>query len=490
MRLTIIGTGYVGLVAAACFAELGHQITCVDNDRQKIELLRAGEVPICEEFLPELLAKHRGRRLNFTTDLAEALANCSAVFIAVGTPTTEQGEADMTCVEEVSRAIARSLDGYKVIVEKSTVPVLTHDWVRKVMLLNGAASESFDIASNPEFLREGSAVRDFLYPDRIVLGVDNERSSAVLHQIYEPLASGRYYRDSSRVPGPAKPRIPAMIVTSPKSAELIKHASNAFLATKISFINAVANICEAVGADIREVCEGIGTDSRIGRKFLNPGIGYGGSCFPKDLKAFHMVAKECGYDFPLLQEVSRVNEEQLQRFVRKLKGALWTLRGKKLAALGLSFKGGTDDMRESPALRVVKLLLREGCEIRTYDPAAIQRAQQLLPAQVSYAANPYEAATGAHALLILTDWDEFRALELERLRTVMAYPIVVDGRNLYEPAKMSAAGFSYYSIGRSAVLTERKVEAVSLGAVGGSPRPDYAPGDIRGPAAAWDALSQ
>lgn len=460
MRIAIIGSGYVGLVAAACFAELGHDVTCVDNDRQKIELLQRGEVPIYEEFLPKLLAKHRARRLRFTGELGEALAHTSAVFIAVGTPATEEGEADMSYVEEVSRAIARTLDGYKVVVEKSTVPVFTHDWVRKVMLLNGASPGSFDVASNPEFLREGSAVRDFLYPDRIVLGVDNERSSAVLHKIYEPLKSGQYYQDEGRIPGPAQPKIPPVIVTSAKSAELIKHASNAFLATKVSFINAVANICEAVGADIQQVCEGIGTDSRIGRKFLNPGIGYGGSCFPKDLKAFHAAARECGYDFRLLEEVTRVNEEQLHWFVRKVKAALWTLRGKKLAVLGLAFKGGTDDMRESPALGVVELLLREGCKIRAYDPAAAERASRLLPQQgISYAENAYAAAAGADALLILTDWKEFGALELDRLRAVMAYPIVVDGRNLYDPARMSAAGFIYYCVGRPSTATEPGVKA-------------------------------
>jgi UDPglucose 6-dehydrogenase len=456
VRLAIIGSGYVGLVAAACFAEVGHQVTCVDNDGQKIERLRAGEVPIFEEFLPELLAKHRGHGLTFSTELSEGLANVSAVFIAVGTPTTEQGEADMSYVEEVSRAVARTLDGYKVVVEKSTVPVFTHDWVRKVMLLNGAAPGSFDVASNPEFLREGSAVRDFLYPDRIVLGVDNERSSKVLHEIYEALASGRYYKDEGRIPGPVEPKIPPVIVTSAKSAELIKHASNAFLATKVSFINAVANICEAVGADIKQVCDGIGTDSRIGHRFLSPGIGYGGSCFPKDLKAFHTVARECGYDFRLLEEVTRVNDEQLQRFVRKVKAALWTLRGKKLAVLGLAFKGGTDDVRESPALRVIELLLKEGCEIRAYDPAATERTRPLFPKQgISYATDPYDAAAEADALIILTDWKQFAALELDRLRAAMAYPIVVDGRNLYDPARMSAAGFIYYSIGRPAIAAEK-----------------------------------
>jgi len=271
----------------------------------------------------------------------------------------------------------------------------------------------------------------------------------VLHEIYEPLTSGRYYHDEARIPGPSNPQIPRVIVTSAKSAELIKHASNAFLAAKVSFINAVANICEAVGADIQEVCEGIGSDSRIGCKFLAPGIGYGGSCFPKDLKAFHAVARDCGYDFRLLEEVTRVNEEQLQRFVRKVKAALWTLRGKKLAVLGLSFKGGTDDMRESPALAVVELLLREGCEIRAYDPAAMDRSRVLLPQQgITYAGNPYDAAASADALLILTDWREFAALDLDRLRAVMAYPIVVDGRNLYDPAQMSASGFIYNCVGR------------------------------------------
>jgi len=481
VRLAIIGSGYVGLVAAACFAELGHEVTCVDNDRQKIERLRNGEAPIYEEFLPELLSRHRGRRLGFTLDLKQALAGVAAVFIAVGTPATEQGEADMSYVEEVSRAVAQTLDGYKVVVEKSTVPVFTHDWIRKVMLLNGAESGSFDVASNPEFLREGSAVRDFLYPDRIVLGVDNQRSSRVLHEIYEPLTSGRYYRQKSRIPGPAAPSVPPVIVTSAKSAELIKHASNAFLATKVSFINAVASICETVGADIKQVCDGIGADSRIGRRFLNPGIGYGGSCFPKDLKAFHAVARECGYDFRLLEEVSLVNEEQLQRFVRKVKAALWTLRGKKLAVLGLAFKGGTDDIRESPALAVVEMLLREGCEIRAHDPAAMERARGVLPDRgVTYCENSYDAACGADALLILTDWKEFAALELDRLHALMAYPIVVDGRNLYDPAAMSAAGFIYYSIGRPPAAAQRKVDVDVRGPLGAAAGPDDGVATSRG----------
>ena len=456
MRLAIIGSGYVGLVAAACFAELGHEVFSVDNDAAKIEVLQRGEVPIHEEFLPELVAKHRGHRLRFSDSLRDAIAASTAIFIAVGTPATEQGDADLSYVEGVSREIARTVGDYKVVIEKSTVPVFTHDWIRKVMLLNGAPPGSFDVASNPEFLREGTAVRDFLYPDRIVLGVDNQRSAAVLQEIYEPLTSGRYYQNETPIPGPLDTCIPPpLIVTSAKSAELIKHASNAFLATKVSFINAVATLCEAVGADIQQVCDGIGSDSRIGRKFLYPGIGYGGSCFPKDLKAFQAVAQESGYDFRLLEEVRRINQDQLQRFVRKVRGVLWTLRGKKLAVLGLAFKGGTDDVRESPAISVVKSLLNEGCEIRAYDPAATERARAVLPSTgVTYLSSAYEAATGADAVLILTDWEEFSTLDLERLRSALAYPIMVDGRNLYDPANMSAAGFIYCSIGRPDVVLQ------------------------------------
>ena len=461
MRLAIVGSGYVGLVAAACLAELGHEVLSVDNDAAKIEVLQRGEVPIHEEFLPELVAKHRGHRLRFSDSLRDAIAASAAIFIAVGTPATEQGDADLSYVEAVSREIARTVGDYKVVIEKSTVPVFTHDWIRKIMLLNGAPPGSFDVASNPEFLREGTAVRDFLYPDRIVLGVDNQRSAAVLQEIYEPLTSGRYYQNETPIPGPVDACTPPpLIVTSAKSAELIKHASNAFLATKVSFINAVATLCEAVGADVRQVCDGIGSDSRIGRKFLYPGIGYGGSCFPKDLKAFQAVAQESGYDFRLLEEVRRINESQLQRFVRKVRGVLWTLRGKKLAVLGLAFKGGTDDVRESPAIAVVESLLKEGCEIRAYDPAATERARALLPsAGVTYLSSAYEAAAGADAVLILTDWAEFSTLDLERLRSALAYPIMVDGRNLYDPATMSAAGFIYCSIGRPDVVLQQGTPA-------------------------------
>src|SRR5215470_9300345 len=372
MRIAVVGSGYVGLVAGACFADLGHEVILVDNDSQKLAALKRGTVPIHEQFLPELLGRHRDKRLTFAGDLGEAVRASSAIFIAVGTPPTYQGEADLSYVESVAREVAGAINGYKVVVEKSTVPVYTSNWVRTVILRNGAAADSFDVASNPEFLREGMAVTDFLYPDRVVLGSDSERCTSLLKQIYEPLTNGSYYRKQDAIPRPDRARVPApIIVTSTKSAELIKHASNAFLAMKISFINAVASICESVGADVEQVCQGVGTDARIGPRFLSPGIGYGGSCFPKDLMAFRSVARECGYEFRLLDEVMRINEEQRSRFLRKIRNALWTLRGKRLGVLGLAFKGGTDDIRESPAILLVESLLQEGCQIATYDPAAM-----------------------------------------------------------------------------------------------------------------------
>src|SRR5712692_2599560 len=461
MRIAVVGSGYVGLVAGACFADLGHDVISVDNDQEKLAALKTGQVPIHENFLPELLQRHRGHRLNFTDDLQQAVRASAAIFIAVGTPPTEQGEADLSYVESVARSISGAINGYKVVVEKSTVPVYTSDWIRKIILRNAAAPDSFDVASNPEFLREGTAVTDFLYPDRIVVGVDSERCASLLREIYAPLTDGSYYRREDAIPRPDRSCIsPPLIVTSAKSAELIKHASNAFLAMKISFINAVASICESVGANVQQVCDGIGTDSRIGPRFLNPGIGYGGSCFPKDLMAFRAVAKESGYDFRLLDEVIRINEDQRQRFLKKVRSVLWTLRGKYLSVLGLAFKGGTDDIRESPALFVVQALLQEGCKITAYDPAAMERAKEVLHASVEYTAGPYEAATGADALLILTEWEEFAALDLGRLRKLLKYPIVIDGRNLYDPATMSAHGFSYYSVGRPAALTEDGTAAI------------------------------
>ena len=459
MKIAVIGTGYVGLVAGACFAELGQDVLLVDNDEEKMAALQRGECPIHEKFLPELLERHRGARLGFTTNLADAVARSQLVFIAVGTPPKEDGDADLSYVESVARGIAGAIDDYKVVVEKSTVPVYTNHWIRKVMLLNGAPAELFDVASNPEFLREGSAVADFLYPDRIVVGSDSERASETLALAYQPLLDGSYYKRANAIPGQTpSPHTARLIPTSARSAELIKHASNAFLALKISFINTVSAVCEAVGADVEQVCEGIGSDSRIGRGFLSPGIGYGGSCFPKDLLAFRAVAQENGCSFGLLDEVVSVNKEQRRRFLRKVKRALWTLKGKKLAVLGLAFKNGTDDIRESPAIAIVKSLLKEGCSIAAYDPAAMVRAQEdaELAGSVKFAGDPYDALHGADACLVLTEWEDFAALDLARVKTLLRYPIVVDGRNLFKPAQMEAAGINYYSVGRPDMVGERR----------------------------------
>jgi UDPglucose 6-dehydrogenase len=451
MRIAVVGSGYVGLVAGACFADLGHHVILVDNDEKKLASLKNGQVPIHEKFLPELLNRHRGQRLTFSDNLQEAVRLSSAVFVAVGTPPTERGEADLSYVESVAREISGGIDGYKVIVEKSTVPVYTSEWVRKIILRNGTDPESFDVASNPEFLREGTAVTDFLFPDRVVIGCDSDRAAEVLREIYLPLTDGSYYERPDAIPQPDRASIPApIIVTSTKSAELIKHASNAFLAMKISFINAVASVCESVGANVNQVVHGVGTDSRIGPRFLNPGIGYGGSCFPKDVMAFRAVARECGYDFRLLDEVMNINEDQRQRFLRKVRSALWTLRGKHLGVLGLAFKGGTDDIRESPALFLVQALLQEGSKITAYDPAAMERTQEAMTSSITFANSAYDAAHGADALLILTEWEEFANLDLERLRRELRYPIVIDGRNLYDPEVMAAQGFTYYSVGRAA----------------------------------------
>src|SRR5271168_2718700 len=451
MQIAVVGSGYVGLVAAVCFAEMGHEVICVDNDERKVAALQSGDPLIHENHLPELLERYSNKRVQFTCDLAEATGKCDVVFIAVGTPQSDTGDADLSYVEAVAGEIARHIKRYKVIVEKSTVPVYTNQWIRRVIERNGVSREMFDVASNPEFLREGTAVADFLHPDRIVIGVDDDLSASLLQEIYRPLTSGEYYRQPNAIPFKGETRAKApIIVTTAKSAELIKHASNAFLAMKISFINAVANISEAVGADIQQVCAGIGSDSRIGPKFLNAGVGYGGSCFPKDVQAFHAVATQYGYDFGLLTEVMRINDEQRRRFLKKVRAALWTLRGKKLGVLGLAFKGDTDDIRESPAIGVIEALLKEGAQIRVFDPAATTNAKKILPEdRVTFAQDPYDAATACDALLILTEWKEFASLDLSRLQSLLKYPTIIDGRNLYDPRQMADAGFIYHSIGRA-----------------------------------------
>ncbi len=446
-HIAVVGSGYVGLVTAACFAELGHEVVCVDVDEEKINALQRGQVPIYEQWLPELLQRHGGRRLCFTSSLVSAIRDSSVVFIAVGTPSAESGEADLSYVEKVAHDVACTANGYRLIVEKSTVPVYTCELIRRTMAMSSPGVD-FDVVSNPEFLREGTAVMDFLLPDRIVVGADSDRAATVMQEIYKPLTSGAYYhKRNAIVSSPANGA--QLILTSTKSAEIIKHASNAFLATKISFINAVASICEKVGADITEVAMGIGSDSRIGSRFLKPGIGYGGSCFPKDLKAFRSFAHDFGYEFKLLDEVMKINEDQRQSFVKKIRGAVWNLRGKRLGVLGVTFKGGTDDIRESPAIAIIEALIREDCTLSVYDPGGAGRAREVLPASVTFVDDPYRASSGADALLILTDWAEFCSLDLNRLSEELAQPIVIDGRNLFDMQKMTQAGLLYYSVGRS-----------------------------------------
>jgi UDPglucose 6-dehydrogenase len=429
MNLGVIGTGYVGLVTAACLADVGHRVVGVDRDQRRVALLKDGGVPFYEPGLEDLVrAGHRSGRLRFTTDTPDALADSQVVFITVGTPSRDDGNADLTEVSAVAEAIAGALRDYRLIVEKSTVPIKTGERIRGQIELLTRGAVPFDVACNPEFLREGSAVHDFMHPDRIVLGVTNERSERLLREIYAPLDC-------------------PVLVTDLTTAEMIKHASNAFLALKISYINAVANVCERVGADVRLVADGMGHDRRIGRAFLDAGVGYGGSCFPKDVAAFIQIAREAGYEFRLLEEVARVNEGQRDVLLRHLRDALWVLRNRTITVLGLAYKANTDDVREAPALAVIEALLKEGAAVCAYDPAASANAQRALPG-ATYCSDPYEAAKDSDAVVLLTDWEEFRRLDLVRLRGLMRRPVVIDGRNLLDPAAVRAAGFHYAGMGR------------------------------------------
>jgi len=461
VSICVIGSGYVGLVAAVCFAEMGHRVVCVDNDEAKIQFLREGGAPIFEEHLDGLLAKHLNRGVEFTTNLEEAVDRSEAIFIAVGTPQGDTGAADLSYVEVVVAQIARAIKSYKVIVEKSTVPVCTNEWICRVLFLHGVDQKSFDVVSNPEFLREGTAISDFLHPDRIVVGAGSERAAEVLRRIYAPLTEGGYYARPDALAGASSVAHPAqLMITSVQSAEIIKHASNAFLAMKISFINAVANLAESVDADIEDIAKGMGLDSRIGPKFLNAGLGYGGSCFPKDVAAFHRIAQVQGVNFQLLEDVRRINDTQREIFFNKALSALWTLRGKKLAALGLAFKGGTDDIRESPAIAVIRMFLDAGATVVAYDPAASERAKEMLPPaeNIRYAGSIYEAAQDADAVLILTEWKEFAELDPVRLKEAVRFPIVIDGRNLFAPQTMRDHGFTYVSMGRPACYQAHEVK--------------------------------
>ncbi len=429
MNISIIGSGYVGLVSGTCFAELGNKVICADNDAKKIALLKNGRVPIFEPGLEELIKNNLKKgRLKFSTNIKEAVINSEVIFIAVGTPPLDSGEADLTGIEHVARSIAQNLTGYRLIVEKSTVPVETGERVKHTIATYVKRKIKFDVASNPEFLREGTAINDFMHPDRIVIGVESKKARDILTSLYQPLNA-------------------PIVVTNIKSAELIKHASNAFLATKISFINAVSRVCDKVGANVEEVAKGMGLDKRIGRAFLDAGIGYGGSCFPKDLDAFVRISENVGYDFDLLKAARCVNEEQKSFYLKKIKDALWVLKDKNIGILGLSFKPNTDDIRSAPSLDIIKSLLQDGAKIRAYDPQAMPKINNEISG-ITLCKDPYEVARRADCLLVVTEWDEFKELDFKRLKKQMRCALIIDGRNIYDPEEMSKFGFKYISIGR------------------------------------------
>ncbi len=430
MKLCIIGTGYVGLVTGACFAEVGHHVICVDNDAAKVTLLRGGGIPIYEPGLEELVRKNTtAGRLHFTDSTKEGVEKSDVVFICVPTPPQSDGSVDLSFIEKVAREIAASIDGgYKIVVDKSTVPVKTGEKVAETIKRYCKAKAEFDVVSNPEFLREGFAIEDLMKPDRVVVGVTSQRPLAALREIYAPFD----------VP---------FVVTDINSAELIKHAANSFLALKISYINAVATICEAAGANVEEVANGIGLDARIGRRFLNAGLGFGGSCFPKDLSAFIKISEQLGYDFRLLKEVQHINADQMERFAKKITDTLWVLREKKIGVLGLAFKQNTDDIRMSPAIDLCLRLQKGGAALRVHDPRAMEKAKGVL-ADVTYVDDMNAVADGCDALVIATEWPEFKRVDLERAKREMSHPIIFDGRNLFDPVEMARLGFVYKSIGR------------------------------------------
>ncbi len=434
MNICVVGAGYVGLVTGTVFADLGNEVTCVDKLGGKINALRAGRMPIYEPGLEEMVARNTADgRLSFTTDLASAVRRAEIVFIAVGTPPKADGDTDLSAVEEAAKGIGAAMDRYMVVVNKSTVPVGTGDFVRDVILRYQTQRVPFDVVSNPEFLREGSAIEDTLRPDRIVIGAPSQQVAMTLLELYAPLER-------------------PMIITDVHSAEMIKYASNAFLALKISFMNTIANVCEAAGADVTQVTKGVGLDARIGPAFLNAGLGYGGSCFPKDTDSLIHTAARLGHDFGILRAVVEVNRRRVPQFVEKITKVLAPLEDKVIAVLGLAFKPNTDDIRDAKSVDLIRLLWATGATIRAYDPVAVDNARAVLPASVRYASSAYEAAEGADAVVLVTEWNEFKAINLERLRVLMRRPLVFDGRNLWEPERMLRVGVEYYSIGRKPVV--------------------------------------
>src|SRR5688572_19798610 len=429
MKLTIIGTGYVGLVTGTCFAEVGHQVICVDNNEEKVKLLQSGGIPIYEPGLEELVKKNtQAGRLVFTTSTGEGVEKSDIIFIAVPTPPLENGSVDLSFIEKVAREIAAAMTSYKIVVDKSTVPVRTGDKVAETIKRYCKAKVDCDVVSNPEFLREGFAVEDLMKPDRIVIGTRSQRPVPAMKEIYAPFNA-------------------PIIVTDINSAELIKHAANSFLALKISYINAVSIMCEASGANVQEVANGMGMDARIGRRFLDAGLGFGGSCFPKDLSAFIKISEQLGYDFSLLKEVQRINAGQMDRFFKKITDTLWVLKDKKIGVLGLAFKQNTDDVRMSPAIELCQLLQKEGAILRVHDPQAMEKAKAVLK-DVTYVSDMNDVAIGCDALVIATEWPEFKKLDLEKARRELTHPILFDGRNLFDAQEMEKLGFIYKSIGR------------------------------------------
>jgi UDPglucose 6-dehydrogenase len=440
MHIAVIGTGYVGLVSGACFAELGNYVTCVDSDAAKIEMIKQGSMPIYEPGLDALVAKNvQQGRLEFTTDLALAVERSLVVMLAVGTPPADDGSADMSQIEAVAREIARAICSYKVIVTKSTVPVGAAEYIKNIIEDNKQTNCRFSVASNPEFLREGAAINDFMRPDRIVLGCADEEAAEILKDLYRPL----YLIETP------------FVVTTPESAEMIKYASNAFLATKISFINEIANLCDMLGADVHDVVKGMGMDKRIGSKFLHPGPGFGGSCFPKDVKALAALGRRAGYEMKITGAVLEVNHQQTASVINRIRRVVPDLQGRTIALLGLSFKPETDDMREAPSLRIISDLLSAGARVRVYDPVAMEAASRLVP-NVEYCEDEYDAAAGSDALVVVTEWNQFRSLDLAKISSVMREKNIVDLRNIYEPEAVREAGFGYVAMGRA---SEKQIDS-------------------------------
>lgn len=430
-KICVIGTGYVGLVVGTCLAEIGHQVICVDNNKEKIKKLQNNIMPIYEPGLDKLVIKNKqAGRLSFFTKIRQGVENSDVIFVAVHTPTQKSGETNLSYVESVSQEIAKAMNSYKVIVSKSTMPVETGKKIKEIIKAYSSKDVDFDVVSNPEFLREGTAVKDFLYPERIVIGLENKKAEKIMRQMYYPIKA-------------------PIIVTNIETAEMIKHASNAFLATKISFINAVANICERVGADVEEIAQVMGLDQRIGKSFLKAGIGFGGSCLPKDIDAFIHISTKNGYNFKLLKRIRQINQLQKENFVKKVKDKLQNLKGKNLAILGLAFKPNTDDMRNAPSVDIINMFIKQGAIIKAYDPIAKESAKQIFKDKITYCSDIYETVQNADALIILTEWDEFKHMDLEKIKKLLKSSKIIDGRNIFDPQKMRKLGFNYSCIGRN-----------------------------------------